>query len=283
MGAYDDGKPPLRFYTVARTNRVSKNESEETGFYAHEEGVGFIPRKMWPEAIKQACFDTWLDEIDNPLREEQIYTFTKHWGGFEPEALIQMLQQGNETERIFAIFTLEHLAPPDVVMLLAPLLHSRQRKERWASAISLGRGRHEIAFALLQNLLREDVVYNYPHDPTLFYAINDAVEKAEQLFGQDGAWKWEELIDPALLEAWNKQQENDEEFRWYTIHRLTITRLLGTWGKSEAIPTLRQALHICQERLDHYHFPSEISHETVQNLTFLQRLLSETLAKLSEE
>jgi hypothetical protein len=52
MTLYEDEKPPLSFHNVVWTGSVSKSKPEEIGLYAHEEGVDFIPREMWPDAIK---------------------------------------------------------------------------------------------------------------------------------------------------------------------------------------------------------------------------------------
>jgi hypothetical protein len=74
---------------------------------------------------------------------------------------------------------------------------------------------------------------------------------------------------------------NEEELRWFIIHRLTITRLLGKWGDSRAIPMLRQAFRNCQEQLDQGNYPNEIIYEVNQSLSFFQRLLTETINILS--
>lgn len=242
---------------------------------------------MVPDAIRQACFDTWLDEDDRPEREEEVDAFAKQWGSFEPEALTYMLQEGNENERLFAIFALGHLAPADVKTLLTPLLSSPERKERGASAIALGRGKHECAFAVLQDLLLEDMDYHYPYVPTLGRIIADASEEAERLFGQDGIWVWEELVDPAILEAWNKQGAYEQEYHWYMIHRLTVARLFGVWGDPRAIPTLRQALRTCQEleqryHLTNIHFPNDIPYVVIHYIPSVQMVLSQTLKQLED-
>lgn len=275
-----------------------------------------MPRETWSDAIEQACFDTWLDEVDVPQREKEVDAFAERWGGFDPEALLRMLQKGNETEQLFAIFALGHLAPPDGEALLLPLLHAPSCKKRWASAIALGRWKDARAFPILQDLLLEDIAQHLPQDRLLIQRVYHAFEEAKSY----GTWKqkvqeflledrahdsslrkngldrfadasekasqyfrqrtWEHLADPATVDAWNQQQAIQEEYRWYLIHRLTITRLFGTWRDPRAIPTLRQTLRVCQELEQEFGLVN-VSYDDF-TWSFFKNLLTETLTLLEE-
>lgn len=63
--------------------------------------------------------------------------------------------EGEEKDRVFALFLLGGVATPKARDLLFSFLASPHRKERWASAIALGRLKEERVFALLQKLLLE--------------------------------------------------------------------------------------------------------------------------------
>jgi hypothetical protein len=207
-----------------------------------------MPRARWSDPIQRAFFDAWIDESEMPdeVREQKIDTFAKKWGGLDVNAFRRALQEGNEADRLCAIFALGYLAQPSVKELLVPFLSSSVRKERWASAISLGEGKDERAFSLLQEMLLEKMEYYPPQgNRDLNRRAADAIREATSRFGHSA--NWDRLVDPILVKAWNENQAYVQEFEWYTVHRLTITSLFGAWGDVRAIPTLRQALSKCWE------------------------------------
>jgi hypothetical protein len=179
-----------------------------------------MPRPICPDAILRAFFDAWIDEADmsDEDNEKKVKAFADRWGGLGTTAFKRALQRGDEADRLCAIFALGYLAPAGVERLLAPFLDSPVRKERWASAIGLGENRDEQAFTFLQELLVEDIEY---HPPRRTHVIIDTNRNERSIY--------------------------DKEYDWYTIHRVTITNLLGRWGDPRAIPNLRQALRICWE------------------------------------
>lgn len=201
-----------------------------------------MPREVWPAAIDRACFDTWQDEVDVPGREEEVDASAERWGGFGGDSLKRMAQEGNETERLFALFAFGYLIPPGEEEFLLPFLSSPERKERWASAISLGRQQHAPVFPVLQNFLLEEIEYHPLYDKDTRDQIEAAVDEAIE----HGGHLWERWADSAIVETWQKDQEDQEQYRWYTTHRLTITRLLGRWGDPQAIPAMRHVLSTCE-------------------------------------
>ena len=203
---------------------------------------------LWPDAIQRAFFDVWIHEAEMPdeLRDERVGAFVVRWGGIDVNAFKRALQEGKGTDRLFAIFALGYLAPPDVEELLVPFLHSSVRKVRWASGIVLGKCRDERAFAQLQDALVEDMEYRPPHtEKDWGKIVFEAAYTARQRFYDPPAW--ERVAEPALVAAWNELQTYAWEYSWHLIHRLTITHILGAWGKPEAISALRQAFRMCWE------------------------------------
>jgi hypothetical protein len=206
-----------------------------------------MPRPIWPDPIEHAFFDAWIDEAEMPdeMREERREAFTKHWGRLESGVFKRVLQEGDEADRLCALFALGYLAPAGAGNLLAPFLHSPVRKERWASAIVLGEGKDERAFPVLQELLLEHMAYFPPHGDQ--YANRAAfivmLEVKERLSQSD----WKQVVDPTQVQAPDEMQTYNVEYLWHAIHRSTIPTLLGAWGDSRAIPILRQALQRCWE------------------------------------
>jgi len=122
-----------------------------------------MPRERWSDAIKQAHFDAWIDSagiLDEIEKEKYIDEFAVRWGDLSAEAFKRALQHGDAEEKLFALFALGYLVPPDGERLLIPFLDSPFRKERWASALALGKRKNERAFALLQELLVEELEYH---------------------------------------------------------------------------------------------------------------------------
>lgn len=186
-----------------------------------------MPRERWSDAIKQAHFDAWIDSADilgESEKEKYVDGFAVRWGGLSAEAFKQALQHGDAEERLFALFALGYLAPPDGEKLLIPFLDSPIRKERWASASASGGWKNEQAFSLLRELLVEELEYLPP------FLV--AGEKPD---------------DPRQKKAWEKELDDKDtkyvwEYDWCLMHRLKITLFLGSWGNPRAIPILVQTL-----------------------------------------
>ncbi len=93
---------------------------------------------------------------EDPVQKE-IDRFATRWGGFDQEALAQALSHGEEQERLEAICILGASGFPGVHALLLPYLKSGYPKERWLSAIVLGRLKEAEALPALVNMLTEYV------------------------------------------------------------------------------------------------------------------------------
>lgn len=180
-----------------------------------------MPNETWPETIREALFDARIDEavlLANCWAEE-ITAFVEHWGSVDADACKRALAGENVYERLFALFALGALAPTEVEALLLPFLHSPVRKERWASAIVLGRYKHEQAFPLLLAYLPEQLAY------TPFAAPDEDIS-----------------LDPVEMTSEAHEHVSETEWyflhEWYSLHRYEIALLLGAYGDPRAIPVL---------------------------------------------
>src|SRR5260370_8626667 len=114
-----------------------------------------MPRTREVDAIEQAFFRAWIvdDMIPDEEREARMRSFQQWWGSFEIDAFKHALHEGNEADRLVALFALGYLAYEETHELLIPFLASAVRKERWASAMVLGEHQTQRAFPLLAQRL----------------------------------------------------------------------------------------------------------------------------------
>jgi HEAT repeat protein len=96
----------------------------------------------------------------------KIESFAQRWGGLDAHAFERAFRQTEGDEKIIAIFALGSLNPPDVQEMLAPLLQSPVRLERWASAIALGRLYDERALPVLHTILQYEALLPVMEDLT---------------------------------------------------------------------------------------------------------------------
>jgi hypothetical protein len=207
-----------------------------------------MPRPKWADPVARAFFDAWIDDAEMPdeMRDERIAAFQKCWQTFEWDAFQRALQGEQEDDRMCALFALGYLAPAGVEELLIPFLSSPVRKERWASAIALGEHRDERAIPFLKTCLLEKMEYVPSQQVQETHKIlSDAIEKDPDKSSL--SIYWEHMEDPLFAHAMEEAQNYQAEHYWHTIHRLTITNLLGDWRDPRAIPTLRLAFQKCWE------------------------------------
>ncbi|MBO0783793.1 MAG: HEAT repeat domain-containing protein [Ktedonobacteraceae bacterium] len=128
------------------------------------------------EVIWQAGRDTDPSRLAS---EDMVKAFQERWGDFAPETLRRALEHPTEPHvlwgwdfKVLALFALGYLAPAGIEEILTPFLQAEKRKERWATAIALGRLRDERVFPLLQELLVD--------------GLSDALPTEDQI--QDYGW-----------------------------------------------------------------------------------------------
>jgi len=90
--------------------------------------------------------------------ERKIEDFAQRWDGLDAIAFERAVREGEGNEKIIAIFALGSLRPPNVQEMLAPLLQSPVRMERWASAIALGHLHDERALPVLHTILQYEAL-----------------------------------------------------------------------------------------------------------------------------
>ena len=87
--------------------------------------------------------------------EQEMQEFIALWGGFDQETLVRVLTEGQGEHRLLAICIIGESNLQQARALLLPFLQSIQPKERWLSAIYLGRRREELALPVLIIMLTE--------------------------------------------------------------------------------------------------------------------------------
>jgi hypothetical protein len=160
----------------------SRKEEDSSGIWGaiHARGRDDVENLWWPKALFEACLHSHHPALLSQAEEAIVKRFLWFWEeypspisppwehfvdqGRESEsrsaqdifALLQRaVTEGDEEDRVCALFLLGGLATPKARDLLISFLDSPHRKERWASAIALGRLKEERVLALLQTLLLE--------------------------------------------------------------------------------------------------------------------------------
>src|SRR5581483_8226201 len=62
---------------------------------------------------------------------------------------------------------------------------------------------------------------------------------------------WERQVDPSLVRAYDKQNQQIQQYEWFLLQRCRITQILGARGNAEVVPFLRQAFQICWQIEQH--------------------------------
>lgn len=217
---------------------------------------------FWPKALTEACFYAYHPGLHSRTPESIVSRFLWHWGHYPPEMwpvwealflqghddnrrfeqdIFPLLQratrEGKEEERVFALFLLGALATLEARDLLSSFLTSEYRKERWASAIALGRLKEERAFPLLRTLLLEGFWAKE------IFASDAELQTAEEIcraYRQTGKEQERAAFSQAYWHIIELLESIDYE--WYLRQRSEIALILGTWGTSVVIPELGEAL-----------------------------------------
>lgn len=156
-----------------------------------------------------------LYPLDDPDANADI--FLQRWGAYTPHNLRRVLQaeEASKHDKILLLYALGYLVETEATALLLSSLQSKERSERWVSALSLGRQKQEVVFALLQNMLLEEL-------------LDFDVELRR---------------DDIQLDAKDWYYDKD----WYITLCRDIVFVLGDWGSAAAAPSLRKAFMLCLE------------------------------------
>ncbi len=211
---------------------------------------------FWPKALMEACPHAYHPVLHYDSPKSIVVDCLCSWGNYPADTrplwestfdqerdddgyleqdifpILQRVLRGEEEEdRLFALFLLGGLATPEARDLLMSFLASPQRKERWASAISLGRLKEERVFAVLHTLLLEG------------FAAHEIFASVEQWHAtQEDGSLYRRTAEKAenLWHIFHRLRNIDYE--WYMRQRSECALVLGDWGHPAAVPSLKEAL-----------------------------------------
>lgn len=174
----------------------------------------------WPLFLEKALYDVWgHTEHTAETMVATLDHFARRWGGFDADAFQRALN-GDDDDRLFALFALGYLAPSPMTEIVMPFLDSSLSKERWASTITLGRWKQEEVLPSLIKLLQEGLVFTPPVDLSLP--------------GEGERSRWD--VEDAKYQ---------QEYEWYRIQRQQVALVLASWQHPLVIPALIQAFDAC--------------------------------------
>jgi len=108
-------------------------------------------RTEWPDFMKRG-----LEMLYGEYQPDQeMKEFIARWGGFDREALVRALAEGQGEDRLLAICLIGESGLPRARTLFLPFLQSSNPKERWLSALYLGRKKEKLALPVLITMLTE--------------------------------------------------------------------------------------------------------------------------------
>ena len=87
--------------------------------------------------------------------DREVKEFIARWGGFNKETLVRVLSEGQGEDRLLAICLIGASDFSQARTLLLPFLQSPEAKERWFSALYLGRKKEKLALPVLITMLTE--------------------------------------------------------------------------------------------------------------------------------
>jgi hypothetical protein len=221
-----------------------------------------MANQFWPKALFEACGHTYHPGLHSRSEEEIVQRFLWQWEDYPSplpppweqfvdrgrdyekrtaQDIFTILQRtvtkGDEEDRVFALFLIGGLATPEARDLLNSFLTSEHRKERWASAIALGRLKDERVFALLQTFLLEG-----------FFAREIFANGEELQVAQEACRLYRRTLKeqgqaelPHIYWRVSEQLES-MDYEWFLRQRSECALILGAWGNPVVVPKLCEAL-----------------------------------------
>jgi len=214
--------------------------------------------QYWPQALAEACIQSYHPGLQTDTEDEIVKYFLWHWGKYPDEVwpmwervfekgkdesgqfehdifpiLRRVVHEGKEEDRIYALFYLGALATSEARELLSSSLTSGHRKERWASAIALGRLKDERVFTLLQTYLLEGF-----HLSEIFADREELLEaqKACSLYRQNLKEQTQVELPSIYLRV--IKQVVDLDYEWFLRQRSECALILGAWEMSRLYRSL---------------------------------------------
>src|SRR5258706_6537776 len=103
-----------------------------------------------PRYARYAFGQFGYEEYTSPIE-----AFARRWGGLELEAFIRALHEGEDEDKVLAIWALGYEPAAWVREYLLPFLRSTKPMERWASALGLEKMGEPQALPVLLRMLTE--------------------------------------------------------------------------------------------------------------------------------
>ena len=211
----------------------------------------------------------------------RIEAFARRWGGLELEAFIRALHEGEDEDKVLAIWALGYEPAAWVCEYLLPFLRSTEPMERWASAFGLEKMGEPQALPVLLRMLTE-----------LFPPKEAPSSKAGALWFYNGwrvqvifllkEWTQPEVV-PALLDAlqayWRLAQTIPEESQiarsYWRRCQESIMYTLGWLGRFDVLPEVVTTLDIVQPTLSSWRVSLALgslhAHEVLSDLSILEK------------
>ncbi len=184
-----------------------------------------------------------------------IEAFARRWGGLELEAFTRALQEGEDEDKVLAIFALGYEPAAWTREYLLPCLQSKQPMERWASALGLGKMGEQQALPVLLHMLTEffPPTERPAYEGDGLWLYNGWRVQVIRLLRE---WTQPEVM-PALLDAlqayWRLEQAIPEKVviarRYWRRCQESVMYTLGWLGRFDVLPAMVRALDIVQPTL----------------------------------
>ena len=188
---------------------------------------------QWPAFIEHG-FEMMYGES---IPDEAVEAFASRWGGLAAENFQRALLEGQGEDRLLALGVIGWSDLPQAPSLLFPFLQSPEAKERWVSALCLGRMKEEAARPLLVTMLTEYL----PSEQAPFLEADQAWFDEERIRVAFTLGLWDDLsLVPVLRQAYQLNVKAEQYLpdlpgifllkqRWYLFQE-TLMHILGQWG-----------------------------------------------------
>jgi len=262
-------------------------ELEQACLHAHDPALHYqsegeiVSRFLWfweeyPSPIAPP-WEQYVDPERNYERHSAQDIFT---------ILQRALTEGDEESRVFALFLFGGLATLKARDLLISFLDSPHRKERWASAIALGRLKEERVFPLLQTFLLEGFLLDeFSADIAKIQATEDALRLYKQTPRE--AWRlYEQALTEeeyaAITQTYRRVIDylKDTDYEWYLRQRSECALVLGAWGNPVAVLPLTRALQAAWEMEQAWRYYEGLDESGPEIWHFFQDRLAFALGQL---
>ncbi len=212
-----------------------------------------LTTQAWPEYMY--CGVAGVSYLQR-APDRVIEAFAKRWGGVDVSTLERIVREGQGEDKAIAIGALGSTNSRHRRTLLAPLLHSPLRLERWTSAEALGWLHDKRALAVLHSALQDPFVPpDRPFDEESLWDIGSRTTMTSIVgdWGQPSSipvlrsalqamWQWEQLHLVHPFEGY----EHNYVTPWQSYHYDLAYALgqLGAFGALTGIPLSDQAASV---------------------------------------